>query len=523
MKSLAPLPDTVNESDIDIGFPSDIDFYFLLPIAVFIPIFAVYILTHTYPANAGGLFLAMAEAIRANGYILPEYIPHYTDGGIPFGYPPFMLYVATILKQIGMSYLTIELFLPGILFSGSLVAFYFFFLELLGDRDRAVVASVIIATSPMMLEDTIDAGGFVRSAGLLFTVLGLHSGLYVFKNRSWRWTPIAVGFFSITSITHLRYTLFFAVSFLVFYLWFDRTIQGLIKGGSVAVGGIVLASPWWLTVAGNHGFGVFLHAGSTHGGIGGINWIWQFLRMTSSPMSLWPPLIVVGGLYLVVQNKLFLPVWFSTVGFINDYLIIVIGAPIAATFLFEAVVPNIQQFHHKTKIGISRSFLVILFLSSLSIYAIISGAFFVEDGLPSENQFISFIDSDDVEAMEWARQNTPEDSMFLVIGEASEWFPYFAERTTMVVTRGTEWNGKRSHMRSLRARLGDCLTAECITEVTKRNSLNSDYLYISRYRYYYGRDLVDIRWNHLPDDLNSCPNYELVFMNEDVAIFRYQH
>jgi hypothetical protein len=42
-----------------------------------------------YPFQYGGLFLEFANQIRAEEYALPATIPFYTDGGIPYAYPPW--------------------------------------------------------------------------------------------------------------------------------------------------------------------------------------------------------------------------------------------------------------------------------------------------------------------------------------------------------------------------------------------------------------------------------------------------
>ena len=49
---------------------------------------------------SGGLFLAFAGAIADNGYILPATLANYTDGGIPFAYPPLSFLLEAVLVHI---------------------------------------------------------------------------------------------------------------------------------------------------------------------------------------------------------------------------------------------------------------------------------------------------------------------------------------------------------------------------------------------------------------------------------------
>ena len=120
-----------------------------------------------FPIAAGGLFLDAAQRISANDYRLPSTLPHYTDGGVPFAYPPLMLYVLSALHDVsGISLLNLERVLPVLYTPVYLVPFYFLAKDFLKDRNTALFATFIMAVSPSAFFYHFDAGGVVRSPGI---------------------------------------------------------------------------------------------------------------------------------------------------------------------------------------------------------------------------------------------------------------------------------------------------------------------------------------------------------------------
>jgi hypothetical protein len=82
------------------------------------------------------------------------------------------------------------------------------------------------------------------------------------------WLAVSAGLFGLTVLAHPVYALFFGTNYVLLFLAYDRSISGLVNGAVVAIGGLVVASPWLVHVAGAHGLDVFTSAAGTHGGIG---------------------------------------------------------------------------------------------------------------------------------------------------------------------------------------------------------------------------------------------------------------
>ena len=51
------------------------------------------------PFRLGGLFVEFSEQIAQNGFRFPVTIPYYSEGGIPFAYPPLGFYLAGLLAS----------------------------------------------------------------------------------------------------------------------------------------------------------------------------------------------------------------------------------------------------------------------------------------------------------------------------------------------------------------------------------------------------------------------------------------
>jgi len=66
------------------------------------------------PWKFGGLYLEFARQIFQNYYLLPETIPHYTQGGLPFAYPPLPFYIESFFVfNLGLPEFLVVNFLPG--------------------------------------------------------------------------------------------------------------------------------------------------------------------------------------------------------------------------------------------------------------------------------------------------------------------------------------------------------------------------------------------------------------------------
>ncbi len=508
-------------------------------------VFAAYLVTHPYPAAGGGLYLAMADAVRTHGYQLPARIPRYTTNGIPFAYPPLMFYVAAFARDfLDSGPLTLTRFLPGLVTIASVVPVYFLGRELFDghtDRNRrAALAAFVVAVSPAVFKWHLSAGGIVRAPAFLFTTTGLYAGMRLFREKRLRWAVAGATLFGLTILTHPSYPVFFATSYLVFFVVLDRSIAGLYRGMFVAAGGLLLAFPWWWQVIGVHGLDVFTRTAGSRLGIGqGLFWFpSKFLYATRTRfLAIWHVFTLVGIVTLTVRKRYFLPAWFATtvVVFPKPRFLMLVGAFVVSSVIFDWL-PRVQRSmassSRSATVG-SRRLPFVLLLILLS-YGVVTGGLFAANYEPvptrplhqlQQDPLPSYIDDDDMAAMQWVRERTPPDATVLVAGDAAEWFPVFAHRTVVASPWGAEWlpPDRRERQVSLYRESSTCASATCIERVLTKDDVSPDYVYLTREgsRSWIARETVTpTQWAELLRRLNGSSGTSVVFRNPDVAIVR---
>ena len=77
------------------------------------------------PFHLGGLFYEFSRQIILNHFALPETIPYYSLGGLPFNYPPLSFYLQALVMRLfsPAPFITVNL-LPPLITAISLPVFY---------------------------------------------------------------------------------------------------------------------------------------------------------------------------------------------------------------------------------------------------------------------------------------------------------------------------------------------------------------------------------------------------------------
>ena len=513
-------------------------------------VYIAYLLTHPYPAFGAGLYLYMAEHAVAEPLGLPEYIPHYTERGVPFAYPPLMFYVNGLFVTVfGVDPVELARHLPPLASIAALVPFYLLGEELLDSRRQAGLATILLAVAPPVLQWQISAGGIVRGPAFLFVVAGLYTGVRLFRERDPRWLGASVLLFGLTVLTHPTYTAFFGLSYIWMFLNFDRSVRGLGNGAAVAAGGFLLTAPWWITVARTHGIGVFTGAAGTHGGIGqqiidlfvaaisgnegatttqgfGVPpGLVDFTSFGMAVITVWAFLLFVGWLYLLThENELFLTGWVVVVAALlaKPRFPFAIGALIGGAAYFRLVVPEIEDRLDESQLRAAASAGLTLVVVLAAVGSGVAYAGSQIDAHAGSQSLPQFIDDDDVEAMAWTAENTDEDAEFVVLGDAAEWFPYKTERTMLVGPWGVEWEGQAEYEQHLGwfGNVSTCENETCLTDEMDEIGVAPDYVYVPSDEYTV-RGMEDEMPAEMRDSLTDSPDYELVYENDGAMLFAY--
>lgn len=505
---------------------------------------ASYYLTHPYPAYATALFPHMAEVLLENGYRRPETIPFYTADGIPFAYPPLMFYVMAVLIDLGVDPFQLVRLLPGVAIVLSLIPYFYLAREFLPVR-QAGVATVMFVVVPQIVRWNISGGGTVRGPAVLFLIAGLYAGVRLFKTGDRRWLAAGALLYGLTMLTHPVQMAYFGLSYLVLFAAFDPSIRGLLNGAGVAVGGAIIGAPWWLHVSLTYGYETILNASSTHGGLFESEFVEilesvVFFHSSSFPSELITgSLVLAGAVYALSNRRYVLPVWFviTAVVITQPRFAYVPGAMLIGMAVAGAIVPWLAEVAtgRDERRGSARSSsekapgvggretVAAVALVALVVTTTWFGALYVTGDPPGEdrNAMSSYVDDDDIEAMEWAAAETPPDAQFVVLGDAAEWFPYVAERTGLTVWWGTEWTTPEQYerQRALHADVTACDDAACVNETTEEYDLEPDYVYVPSGEYTAG-SLVQTQDDGMRESMIEHERYELAYENDGVMVFR---
>ncbi|WP_433623169.1 ArnT family glycosyltransferase [Halomicrococcus sp. NG-SE-24] len=485
----------------------------------------LYYRSHPYPAYGAGLYLSIAEEILAHGYRPPMRISGYTAEGVPFVYPPVGFYVTAVLLDVGVDPMTLTRFLPGVVSTVAVIPFYYLAREILGSTPRAGVTASIFAATPVVLQWHISAGGIVRSPAFLFTLTGLYCGIRLFRGNHRRWLAPAAILFGLTLLTHPTYTVFFGASYVLVWLFYDRSSTGLVAGAAVATGGLVIASPWIAYTVSTHGLEIFAGAAGTHGGLVQTRSPFRVLSELGRPiaagrtMSLWYLLTLLGGGYLIARRRFFIPAWFLvSIVLLHERRFAFVPGTMAIGALMTAPrhlgADETYQYATRWLLRGVTAGLVVLLVAMGGFYA-------VGTPLHGGTSQPSFVDEEDATAMEWVDEELPADADFVVAGDAAEWFPYLSDRTILVGPWGVEWNSPaayRHHLQTYR-RLSHCHAETCLSKQLRRADVRPDYVYVPKGTYTV-RGIETQQRPRMRRSLVRSDDYRLVYENRGVMIFR---
>lgn len=466
-------------------------------------IFALYLLTHSLPAQTGGMYLLMGEKIASNNFLWEMKLP-ITETGTPFPYPPLGFYLIAVLLETGLSGLTIAKILPGLLMIAYLPLAYLIGVELFEDRRRASFAAALVSVSPQIVDHHIAAGGMVRSLGFLFALGAIFSALRLYGTRRYRWLTAAGLLFGLSVLTHPMKGLFAGLSIAALWLARDRTRTGFRWGILMFVIGCVVASPWIVSAVQQFGVDVFLHSG------GSRSWAYppgsiELLLMAnrSGFTSLLIALTIVGALYRVLQRKPVLPVWLGAVMLgagVSQHTFFV-GAFIATAFLWDAVLPSLRD----PELGAVPA---VVFAFALVVHGVVVGGAYVAGVGSSLHQDLTQADT---AAMEWVENETRPNASFVVAGPSFEWFPYLSNRTILLSPWGSEWSDQYGKHSALQDKLSSCWNASCVNETIDRLNASPEYVYVQR-----------SSPSRRALARNLAAHYERAYRNEGVSIFRVE-
>ena len=479
------------------------------------------------PINDGGMFYVMIEDLKANHFLIPAFTS-YNYLNIPFAYPPLSFYVGGFISLLGISTLNIIRWLPPLISTLAIPAFYWMASLLLNSRTKASLATVAYALMPRSFSWYVMGGGLSRTFGVLFLLLACASAWSLFTKPAPKYLFLTILFGAGAVLSHPETGLHTAAACVLIWLFKGRTARSLRDAAFVVLGVLLLTSPWWGTVVVQHGFAPFQSALNT-GGHSALAWSPGFIFDITQERFV-AILTILGLLGLIIQlihRNWFLPVWLLLPFVVEPRSATAIAAfplaMLACVGLTEFIIPRVIVFRFGAvndssdwTFSMARSGVVKIVLFCLIFLILISSLSY---DLSLANYIVPF---ESRVAMQWASKNTPSSSSFIVLtgrndpflNSSAEWFPVFAMRTSLNTIQGREWLlGKDfSLFFDDLQNLQNCLNTDpnCLDEWASRHKLGFNFVYIEK-----SKQIPVTLLNQLRQD----SRYVLVFENGGAAIF----
>lgn len=422
------------------------------------------------PHGLGGLFLAFADAISGSRYRLPVGVPYYSEGGLPFAYPPAAFYAIAIITDVfKVPTIVGEAALVVIASALSLLVFFAFARRMRLSESALMGACTVLALMPAAYVEQFEIAGLAEAVGSVAIIVFALSLLIAYERstaRDYVLAGIAWAFCVLSSPGSAYGSVVTALIYAVALLRKDpaqhsvsRNLQMLVLMGLV---GATVSAPYWLTVAAHHGIGIFTRSfGAQHGNpaelfLAALTVVLRF-SVAGGPLGFVTDVLILGGLmWAFSQRRWWLIAWCLGLLLIpreGRWLVTIPAAILGGIGLTEALIA-LGAAHGKA--GRLVGFAVVA--TSLTLNTL--GAV-----MSREASYDSELWTQAEEAMDWVKGNTSANTTFIVLGDQyiREWVPYVAERTVLNVWWGQEWEPEEQRVvGQLNEALAACYSWECV-------------------------------------------------------------
>jgi len=409
------------------------------------------------PFHLGGLFLAFADEIASHQFRLPVTIPYYSSGGIPFAYPPFGFYVeAVFIKLFPASSFSIVNLLPSLIAIGTLgVAGFFFHRWANGWNVQSLSALAVFAFIPNAFYNQIEAAGLAETFGSL-ALVGYFILLFdYYQKKNWRSALLAGLGLALcvlsspgSALVAPLISIIFALNVFV-KLRLSEKFQPYLSLLLIALVGIVVSSPYWLTVIHNHGIGIFTEPvgnqyntnTATKTVFGELQALWFTYGALQLDLGyLFLILLLLGCGWLIWKKRdYFLPLAFIILFSIPRENAWVTAFPLAllvALGITEVVLPYVRS---RIRLSMLVKSLLLQVTAGLIVVIMLVQAFGLIQVMVDEPNMK--LTASTITALEYAKFIMPTDAVVVVLGNSAlrEWSPYLLQREVINTEYGLEW------------------------------------------------------------------------------------
>ncbi len=412
------------------------------------------------PFHLGGLFYEFSRQIILNHFALPETIPYYSLGGIPFAYPPLGFYIQAVVMKLFAPppFVTVNL-LPPLIAALSLPAFYWMVNAQTDDNRLRTAALFAFALMPSAFVNQIEGAGLADACGTLAILLYLGS-LFRFE-RDPRPAPallagLFLGLCALSSPGSAYGGVIISTLFFIKLFVQDLQSHTFKRSGWLLLTGLtslLVSAPYWLTILRHHAFGGLTTAFFTQQDISAfVNQVRYMVTFKPADMLtfvgeegiygfLFDWLVFAGLVWAVLNKQVFQVVIFFAVWLIpreGSWMVAIPAAWLAASGIVHIVWLLFQKAFAGTAANARPPLAPGLLALTLMLLAV-SGAVNALHDL--QNQPELNISASSITTLQQERQIIPADAHVLVAGNIAlqEWSPALLEREVLNCEFGLEW------------------------------------------------------------------------------------
>ena len=405
------------------------------------------------PFRLGGLFVAFAQQIIQNGFRLPVTIPYYSEGGIPFAYPPLGFYLEAFLLKIFPAWqFVIANLLPPLIAVLALLLAYLVLRQIFPAQPGYLLAALFAyAFLGNAFSNQVEAAGLAESTGSV-ALLVYFLAVFRYRNQPGRKNAalagLALGLCILSSpgsaVGAALLSVLLAAATLVMR---KGSASAWIESGIAALAGLLVSAPYWFTVMLNHGRGIFfLPVLAQYQPGGNTTYLAKlFDQLTSFSVTdrtgtfFWNALIFLGLLWLLLHSKPAIPLAFLALISIPREGVWMIAFPAALLFaygLMDVLVPLARPL---LDLSWSPRKYVWTAIAAALVLWLVAQSFALIDGLIADQQWK--VTAPQVVGTEQAAAFIPAGARVLVIGNDGilEWAPYLLQREVINTKYGLEW------------------------------------------------------------------------------------
>jgi hypothetical protein len=550
-----------------------------------------------FPLVDGALFHVMAREIAQNNFALPQ-TTGYNAADVPFAYPPLALYFAALLHRLGLDTLVVLRWLPALVSVATLAVFWRFAREVLRSRGAAAWALLVFALLPYSFDWYIVGGGLTRATGFFFSLLALHAFFRLITREKtttsdFVWAVLAL---DATLLTHPTMSWFAVTGILLMTLALAQTPRAkrnIVLAGSPSV---LLISPWLLLVLERYGLATYARAMSS-GQAGVVAFVLEKFGLIKPPAPVWlhallivffttgcwatgrilrsrsashngarrawllwwaaflfavaprggythfavPVSVLVGSACWMLAARFESRIKHGArceYSYRHQNRIVIWGSYVAALLLLLGIALEYAGMQNRAAAPFLLWFLVLMLLPLLARLKyrtpIIIAALLFLCALPLVMWPFEVLGREERRAMQWARQNTPRDSVFLMLPPsgsrdddwgrlpALEWFPALSERRNLSTVQALEWLPREAYTRRVRA-FADLLRCQRggVAQIKQWNqrwnqSAEISHIYVPLQTRHGARP---DGWRTLENQMRHSSEYSLAYQNAAVRIY----